>query len=55
MSAESPVLIRKGYVHSVAAQLVRGAHGRGVPAGDLVVTWKRSRCMTLLSNGRSTI
>ena len=46
-SAEAPVLFRKGDVHSVAAQVVREAPGRGVPVGDLAVTWQRSRCVTL--------
>lgn len=42
-SAESPVLLRKGDVHSVVARVSSQRPGRGVPSGHLAVTWRRSR------------
>ena len=44
VSAASPVRFRKGDVHTALARLIRQLPGLAVPAGDLEVTWQRSRC-----------
>ena len=42
-SAAAPVLFRKGDVHTALVRLIRQLPGQAVPAGDLEVTWQRSR------------
>lgn len=46
---ETPVVFRKGDVHTVVAQMLSQRAGRGLPSGHLAVTWQRSRWTAFFS------